>query len=46
VPVTVEYRLTELGHDLAATVAALREWAYRNIERVESARADFDQNQG
>ena len=42
VPVTVEYTLTDLGHQLSAAVAVVREWAYANIEQIESARTDFD----
>lgn len=42
VPVTVEYRLTPLGRELAATVGVLRRWAYANIDRIESARVAFD----
>jgi DNA-binding HxlR family transcriptional regulator len=42
VPVTVEYRLTPLGRGLAGTVDVLRQWAYANIDQIESARAAFD----
>lgn len=42
VPVTVEYRLTPLGHSLADTVHVLRQWSYANIESIEAARADYD----
>ncbi|MGI8903006.1 MAG: winged helix-turn-helix transcriptional regulator [Solirubrobacteraceae bacterium] len=42
VPVTVEYRLTDLGHDLALTVHVVRQWAYSNMERIETARAAYD----
>jgi DNA-binding HxlR family transcriptional regulator len=42
VPVTVKYTLTNLGHQLSAAVAVIREWAYDNIDHVESARAEFD----
>jgi DNA-binding HxlR family transcriptional regulator len=44
VPVTVEYRLTPLGHGLADTVHVLREWAYANINRIESARTRYDRS--
>ena len=42
VPVTVEYRLTPLGHDLAATVHVVRHWAYANIEAIQAARERYD----
>ncbi|MFC4949635.1 winged helix-turn-helix transcriptional regulator [Pseudonocardia sp. GCM10023141] len=42
VPATVEYRLTDLGRELAATVHVLRRWSYANITQIEAARADFD----
>jgi DNA-binding HxlR family transcriptional regulator len=44
VPVTVEYRLTPLGHSLADTVHVLREWAYANIDRIERARTRYDRS--
>ncbi len=44
VPVTVEYRLTPLGHSLADTVHVLREWAYTNINRIERARTRYDRS--
>jgi DNA-binding HxlR family transcriptional regulator len=43
VPVTVEYRLTTLGHSLAAAVSVIKTWAYEHIEEVERARDRFDQ---
>lgn len=42
VPPKVEYRLTELGRDLAAPVRALGDWAMRNRAGVLEARARFD----
>jgi DNA-binding HxlR family transcriptional regulator len=42
VPVTVEYRLTPLGHELADTVHVVRQWAYTNIEAIQDARARYD----
>lgn len=42
VPVTVEYRLTELGHSLAETVGAIRLWAYANMDEIEAARERYD----
>jgi DNA-binding HxlR family transcriptional regulator len=42
VPVTVEYRLTDLGLELGATVQVVRQWAYANIGQVQQNRAEFD----
>ena len=42
VPVTVEYKLTPLGHDLADTVHVVRQWAYTNIEAIQDARDRYD----
>ncbi|MDB5972830.1 MAG: HxlR family transcriptional regulator [Hydrocarboniphaga sp.] len=42
VPVTVEYRLTPLGHSLAAAVVTVRNWAYENMASIESARRFYD----
>ena len=43
VPVTVEYRLTPLGHSLARAVSVIKAWAYENIEELERARDRYDQ---
>src|SRR6185437_5168739 len=43
VPVTVEYRLTALGHSLAAAVNVIKAWAQENIEEIEAARERYDQ---
>ena len=43
VPVTVEYRLTALGHSLARAVSVIKAWAYENIEELERARDRYDQ---
>jgi DNA-binding HxlR family transcriptional regulator len=43
VPVTVEYRLTSLGHSLARAVSIIKVWAYDNIEALEQARDRYDQ---
>src|SRR5215472_12805269 len=43
VPVTVEYRLTELGHSLASAVSVIKAWAYANIEQLERARERYDE---
>jgi DNA-binding HxlR family transcriptional regulator len=42
VPPKVEYRLTDLGRDLAQPVRALGEWAVGNRDRILAARARFD----
>lgn len=42
VPPKVEYALTPLGRGLTKRIAAIREWAYDNIDTIEQARADFD----
>src|SRR5262249_38935749 len=43
VPVTVEYRLTTLGHSLASAVSVIKAWAYANIEQLERARERYDE---
>jgi DNA-binding HxlR family transcriptional regulator len=43
IPPKVEYRLTELGLELAVPVGALGEWAMQNRGRVLAARERFDQ---
>ncbi len=42
VPVTVEYALTDLGRTLCTTVAALTDWAERNMAHVRAAQAAYD----
>jgi DNA-binding HxlR family transcriptional regulator len=42
VPVTVEYRLTDLGRSLGETVGAIRGWAYANMDDIEAARERYD----
>ena len=42
VPVTVEYRLTDLGLSLAETVSAIRRWAYANMDEINAARERYD----
>ena len=46
VPVTVEYRLTNLGRSLAETVDAIRSWAYANMDEIETARDRYDTDNG
>jgi DNA-binding HxlR family transcriptional regulator len=43
IPPKVEYRLTDLGRELAIPVRALGEWAMENRDRVLAARERFDQ---
>ena len=38
VPPRVEYRLTDLGRSLLEPVAALRQWAERNVAEIEGNR--------
>ncbi|MBZ9799163.1 MULTISPECIES: winged helix-turn-helix transcriptional regulator [unclassified Mesorhizobium] len=45
IPPRVDYELTELGHELLVPVGALGEWARKNTQRVQSARARFDEMQ-
>jgi len=42
IPPRVEYELTELGQELQVPVRALGDWARRNIDRIDAARARFD----
>ena len=42
VPVTVEYRLTDLGRSLGETVGAIRSWAYANMDEIEASRGRYD----
>ena len=42
VPPKVEYSLTPLGRGLTERIAGIREWAYDNMDEIESARRDFD----
>src|ERR1700749_4131448 len=42
VPPHVEYSLTPLGRSLSSRIAAIREWAYANMDDIEAARRDFD----
>lgn len=43
VPPRVEYRLTELGLTLAEAFCGVWLWAEKNLNRIETARAAFDQ---
>ena len=42
IPPRVEYELTELGRDFAASVRPLGSFAVRNQQSIEAARRDFD----
>jgi DNA-binding HxlR family transcriptional regulator len=42
VPVRVDYDLTPLGRTLQPVMQAIKSWAETNIEKVESARVDYD----
>ena len=46
IPPKVEYRLTELGRELAVPVRALGEFAIQNRARVLAARERFDEGAG
>lgn len=43
VPPKVEYRLTDLGLSLGAAFCGVWIWAEQNLEKIERARAAFDQ---
>jgi DNA-binding HxlR family transcriptional regulator len=45
IPPRVDYELTDLGRDLTVPVIELGEWAKRNQDRIEAARAAFDGRQ-
>lgn len=42
IPPRVDYRLTDLGLSLGEAFCGVWTWAEANIERIETARADFD----
>ena len=44
IPPKVEYRLTDLGFSLAEAFCGVWLWAEKNLERIESSRAAFDQS--
>ena len=43
IPPKVEYRLTDLGFSLAEAFCGVWMWAEKNLERIETSRAAFDQ---
>ncbi|MEX0404774.1 helix-turn-helix domain-containing protein [Aquibium sp. LZ166] len=46
IPPRVDYELTDLGRELLVPVQALGDWALKNIDRVDAARARFDAGRG
>ena len=42
IPPHVDYRLTDLGLSLGEAFCGVWTWAERNLERIETARANFD----
>jgi DNA-binding HxlR family transcriptional regulator len=42
VPPRVDYELTALGRDLGAPIQGLANWAFKNGDRIDRARAAFD----
>ena len=42
IPPRVDYELTALGRDLGTPIQALADWALRNGDRIDMARAAFD----
>ena len=46
IPPKVEYRLTDLGFTLAEAFCGVWTWAEKNLERIETARAEFDARKG
>ena len=43
IPPKVEYRLTDLGFSLAEAFCGVWMWAEKNLERIETSRAAFDE---
>ena len=42
VPPRVEYRLTDIGHELAEAFCPVWTWAERNLARIRQSRAEYD----
>jgi DNA-binding HxlR family transcriptional regulator len=42
IPPRVDYSMTELGSDLAKTIAALGRWSIAHADRIEAAHSEFD----
>ena len=45
-PPMVEYALTDLGRDLQCPIFALAQWTSDNAQKIEAARAAYDEAQG
>lgn len=43
-PPRVDYEATELGHSLIAQIAPLARWAAQHLDRIDTARQDFDRS--
>jgi len=43
IPPRVDYKLTDLGFSLGEAFCGVWTWAEANLERIEAARADFDE---
>jgi DNA-binding HxlR family transcriptional regulator len=42
IPPRVDYELTDLGRDLLKPINGLTEWALKNTDRIDAARARFE----
>ena len=42
VPPRVEYRLNDIGHELAEAFCPVWRWAERNLAHIQKSRADYD----
>jgi DNA-binding HxlR family transcriptional regulator len=42
VPPSVEYALTELGESFSEPIEAMGGWVFRNHDKIQAARTDFD----
>lgn len=45
-PPSVEYALTEFGHEMVVPIKALSAWVLDNLGRIERARRDYDTEAG
>jgi DNA-binding HxlR family transcriptional regulator len=45
-PPSVDYALTGLGREMVVPVRILGTWVQENLERIDSARAQFDAQAG
>lgn len=43
IPPRVEYRLTDLGHDLGEAFCGVWLWAEKNLDRIKGSRRAFDE---